>query len=314
MISILEKVNLGNLDQWILVRGNEDNPIILFLHGGPGLPMMPFHQHFQSELEEKYLVVHWDQRGTGKSFSDDIPKESMNFQQILSDAYDLIQLLKQRFKKEKIYLAGHSWGTILGIHLIDLFPEDFYSLISIGQVVSFSKSLEISHKFAIKKAKEQKCEDAVKELLEIGEPPFVEDIKLSVILRNVARFGGKMHTEISFPSIAKQCEEYTEADIKNIPKGLDFSDKYLWNEIIATNIMDKLLTFKVPIYFFCGRYDYLTPTDLIEEYCTKINAPFKRVIIFENSAHYPYVEEPKEFSEAIIKVLENSTLFGEEYS
>lgn len=306
MIKTLEKVILGGIEQWILVRGiSEQKPIILFLHGGPGLPMMPFHQHFQNDIEEKYLVVHWDQRGTGKSYSDNIPFESMNLQQILSDAHELVLLLKQRYCKSKIYLAGHSWGSILGMNLINLYPEDFYGFISIGQVVDFSKSLNISYAFALERAKEQGCEEAVNELLGIGEPPFNgDDTKLSIILKSVGRFGGKMHNEISFPSIAKNCEEYTEADMKNIPKGLDFSDRYLWNEVINTNMMDNLVDFKVPIYFLCGKYDYITPTALTEDYCSKINAPFKKVIILENSAHYPYIEEPSAFSQAIIDILE----------
>lgn len=303
---LLDKVILGGIEQWILVRGtNELNPIILFLHGGPGLPMMPFHQHFQNDMEEKYLVVHWDQRGTGKSYSENIPIDSMNLSQILSDAHELVLLLKHRYCKDKIYLAGHSWGSIIGINLINLYPEDFYGFISIGQVVDFSKSLSISHTFALEKAKEQECDEAINELIEMGEPPFNEDdSKLSIILRNVERFGGRMHNEISFPSIAKNCEEYTEVDIKNIPKGLDFSDRYLWNEVIKTNTMDNLIDFKVPIYFLCGKYDYITPTVLIEEYCNKINAPVKKVIIFENSAHYPYVEEPNMFSQVILDSLE----------
>lgn len=305
IVRLLDKVILGGIEQCILVRGiNEQNPIILFLHGGPGLPMMPFHQHFQSNIEEKYLVVHWDQRGTGKSYSENIPINSMNLSQILADAHELVLLLKQRYCKYKIYLAGHSWGSIIGINLIHLHPGDFYGFISIGQVVDFSKSLIISHAFALEKAKERGFEDAINELIGIGEPPFNEDdAKLSVILRNVERFGGKMHNEVSFPSIANKCEDYTEFDVKNIPKGLEFSDTYLWSEVVKTNMMDNFIEFKVPIYFLCGKYDYITPTKLIEEYCNKINAPAKKVIVFENSAHYPYIEEPDEFSQAITEVL-----------
>jgi pimeloyl-ACP methyl ester carboxylesterase len=308
MINLLDKVILGEIEQWVLIRGNnEQNPIVLFLHGGPGLPMMPFHQHFQNDIEEKYLVVHWDQRGTGKSYSENMPIESMNLSQILSDAHELVILLKQRFCKYKIYLAGHSWGSIIGINLINLYPEDFYGFISIGQVVDFSQSLNLSYAFTLEKAKKEECEEAVNELIEIGEPPFNEDdTKLSVILRNVERFGGSMHNKVSFPSIVKNCGDYTEIDLKNIPKGLDFSDKHLWSEVIRTNLIDNLTDFKVPIYFLCGKYDYITPTELVKEYCNKINAPFKKLIILENSAHYPYIEEPNKFSQSIIEVLDSN--------
>lgn len=306
MINILDKVILGEMEQWILARGNnKDNPILLFLHGGPGLPMMPFHQHFQSEIEEKYVVVHWDQRGTGKSYSEDIPSESMNLSQILSDAHQLVSILKQRFCKDKIYLAGHSWGSIIGINLVNLYPEDFYGFISIGQVVDYSKSLNISRNFALEEAKMQDCQEAVNELKVVGESPVNDDTKLSVILKNVRRFGGNMHKEVNFLSIAKNCKEYTESDLNNVPKGLSFSDKYLWNEVISTNIMDTIIDSKIPIYFFCGKYDYMTPTILVEEYYKKIDTSFKKIVIFENSAHFPYIEEPNRFAEEIVKIVES---------
>lgn len=308
VIELLERVVLGNVEQWILVRGtDEENPIILFLHGGPGLPMMPFHQHFQKDIEKNYLVVHWDQRGTGKSYSENIPVEGMTLSQIICDAYDLVLLLKQRYGKERIYLAGHSWGTIVGMNLINLYPKDFYGFISIGQVVDFSHSLTISYNFALKKAKECSCLDAINELIEIGEPPFNEDDKsLSIILKNVSRFGGSMHNEINFQSIANSCNEYEKNDIQNIPKGLDFSDKHLWNEVVKTQMLDNLIEFSVPIYFVCGKYDYITPTTLIEEYYNKITTKFKLLIILENSAHYPYIEEPVKFSQVIIDILKNN--------
>jgi pimeloyl-ACP methyl ester carboxylesterase len=305
MLRLLEKVVLGGIKQWILIRGNnEENPIILFLHGGPGLPIMPFHQHFQKNIEEKYIAVHWDQRGTGKSYSENIPSESISLPQILSDAHELVTLLKQRFCKDKIYLAGHSWGSIIGVNLINQYPKDFQGFIGIGQVVNFSESLKLSYLFALEKAKAEGCEEATNELINIGEPPFNEDdAKVITIFRNVERFGGNMHNVISFPSIAKTCEEYTEADFNNIPKGLEFSNKYLWKEVIETNFMDNITEFRIPVYFLCGKYDYLTPTVLIEKYCNKINAPTKKVIIFENSAHFPYIEEPDKFAQAIVEIL-----------
>lgn len=306
MINLLDNVILGEIEQCILVRGNnEQNPIILFLHGGPGLPMMPFHQHFQNDIEEKYVVVHWDQRGTGKSFSQEISPESMNLSQILLDAHELVCLLKQRFKKEKIYIAGHSWGSIIGINLINLYPEDFYAYIGIGQVIDYSQSKNICYNFALEEAKTQGCEEALNELTKIGEPPFNNDAKLSIIQKNVKRFGGNLHNEVNFLSIAKQCKEYTELDLNNVPKGLNFSDKYLWNEVISTNIMDHLTDFKVPIYFFCGKYDYMTPTVLVEEYFKKINTPFKKIVMFNNSAHFPYIEESNKFAKEIIGIKES---------
>ncbi len=303
MVNMLEKVKLGGVNQWILAKGNkEENPILLFLHGGPGLPMMPLYQYFQSKLEDEYIVVHWDQRGTGKSFSEDISPYSMNLSQILLDAHELISILKEQFGKEKIYIAGHSWGSILGINLIKFYPESFYGFISVGQIVNFLKAMEFSYDFVLKEGNKQGHREVIRELIDIKNLANNDDLRISTILKHVKNFGGNMHNEINFSQITKQCKIYTKEDLKNISKGLEFSERYLWNEVVNTNIMDKIVDIKVPIYFLCGKYDYVTPSVLIEEYYNKINAPSKTIVLFNESAHYPYIEEPHRFSEEIIKV------------
>ena len=108
-IASLERVTLGGVKQWVLIRShNVDNPILLFLHGGPGSAEMGFAHKYERKLEEDFIFVNWDQRGAGKSFSKRIPKENMNIEQFVSDAHKLILDLMKRFKKEKIILAGHS--------------------------------------------------------------------------------------------------------------------------------------------------------------------------------------------------------------
>ena len=133
-VALMEYVELGGLKQWICVRGESvDKPLLLILHGGPGdAEVIPF-RWYNAGVEKDFIVVHWDQRGAGKSFSPSIPKDSMTIEQILSDAHELVDYLKKSFGKEKIYLLGHSWGSMLGALLASRYPEDFVAYIGMGQ-------------------------------------------------------------------------------------------------------------------------------------------------------------------------------------
>ncbi|MFW9939384.1 MAG: alpha/beta fold hydrolase, partial [Candidatus Thorarchaeota archaeon] len=167
-IASMEFVKLGEIDQWILIRShNLDNPLLLLLHGGPGSADSPLAYKFQSELEEHFIVVNYDQRGAGKSYSKKIPKESMNVEQFVSDTYNLINLLKKRFNKEKIYLVGHSWGSMLGTLLVQRYPELFYAYIGVGQVVNIIDNEIFSFQFTFKEAKKRDNKRAIKQLEKI---------------------------------------------------------------------------------------------------------------------------------------------------
>ena len=128
-ITSMEFVEIGGIQQWIMIRGHDlNNPLLLLLHGGPGSAESPLAYKFQRDLEKSFIVVNWDQRGGGKSYFKKIPIESMNIEQFITDTHDLIQMLKKRFDKEKIYLVGHSWGSMLGTLVVQRYPELFYKV------------------------------------------------------------------------------------------------------------------------------------------------------------------------------------------
>ena len=129
----LVKVPIGGVDQWLLIRSaNPDNPVFLFLHGGPGAAEMPLLRYYNYALEKYFTVVMWDQRGAGKSNKNSVPPESINMDQLLIDTHEIVQYLKNRFDQPKIFLAGHSLGTVLGIQAIKDHPKDFYAYVGIG--------------------------------------------------------------------------------------------------------------------------------------------------------------------------------------
>jgi pimeloyl-ACP methyl ester carboxylesterase len=125
-ISSLEAITLSDVKQWIFIRGtNQSNPVLLFLHGGPGAPIFGISsaRALDAELINHFTIVHWDQRGTGKSYNTDIPVKSMTYDHLVEDCNELIDYLRTRFNTEKVFLVGHSAGSIIGLKTAHQYPE-----------------------------------------------------------------------------------------------------------------------------------------------------------------------------------------------
>src|SRR5579864_528927 len=145
-IASLERIRIGGVDQYILIRGNDSSlPILLFLHGGPGMPAMYLAHSFQHELEKDFVVVQWDRRAAGKSYREDISSTLTN-EQLVADTVELTNVLRARFHQDKIYLVGHSWGTYLGMLVIARHPELYHAYVGIGQLARSSPIAGIDRK------------------------------------------------------------------------------------------------------------------------------------------------------------------------
>ena len=135
-IQSLERVELGGIDQWIKIRGHDrSNPILLFLHGGPGITELPVSHLFDTELEKHFTVVHWDQRASGKTRGEGFDEADLTIPTYLYDTLELVNYLTARFDKEKIYLVGHSWGSMLGTLMVRDHPELFHAYVGMGSKI-----------------------------------------------------------------------------------------------------------------------------------------------------------------------------------
>jgi len=293
-IASLEKISLNNVDQWISIRGDDmSNPILLFLHGGPGMPMMYLSYKFQRPLEKDFICVQWDQRGAGKSFDDDIPVDTMNIEQLLDDAVDLIQHLKNRFDQNKIFLAGHSFGSYLGMILIYRRPELFFAYLGIGQVVDERRASNIQTEFIRETAEKKGFPEAIEELKKHGK---------SVHEKWLFKFHAELYSSTDYTPFIKSgvfSPEYGFFDIFKVSKGSNFSSRHMKYNAIDKPLVESIQSVRVPVYFFIGRHDYVTPSELVEEYFDVLEAPSKKIVWFEQSAHFPFFEEPDKFAETV---------------
>jgi len=304
MINQVREIMIGGIKQFIYVKGiSYEKPILLLIHGGPGFPLIPFAEKI-SKLEEEFLVVYWDQRGAGKSYYENIPVETMTINNFLEDCYELIQYLKNEYRKEKIFLAGHSWGSVIGINIAHKYPKEIYAYIGISQVVDYTKGSKISYNYALKCTQERNMDEKAAKLIEIGEPPYCNQAEpLSLISACVAICGGAYHTPVDIDKIIENCKEYTSTDIDSIDKGMHFSGVNLINEIVGVDLVrENKLRYEIPIIFLCGKYDYLVPSEITIDYFDTISAPSKELIWFNESAHFLYLEESNKFVDSVIQL------------
>lgn len=304
-IEAIEKIQVGGIEQWIFIRGQKvDNPVLLFLHGGPGKPETPYMYKFQNELEKRMTVVHWEQRGAGKSFSKNIPLDSFNIAQFQSDAYEIVQLLKKRFHKDKIFILGHSWGTMLGLDLVKKYPTDIAAYIGMGQAVEMTQAQQIGLTKLLEIAEKQQNKKAIRELTALGSPPFSLS-EMPSYFKWLMAFGGEVYGESGYGSLVIESyfsPDYSIGDHMKWMQGMS-SGELMYEQLLKFNATQMFPKLEVPLYFLVGRHDLNTPADLVSQYYGTIESPHKEIIWFEHSAHSPNLEEPEKFQHDVIRIV-----------
>lgn len=305
MIHQMREVNLGNANQWFSVRGSRaDLPLLLFLHGGPGSPQAGAQRRFNRELEEHYLVINWDQRGSGKSYDSSLSPETMNIEQLLSDAHQLVQLLLNDFSKQKLFIMGHSMGALLGMLFIHRYPELVHAFVGINQPVNRTGEETRSYNYCLQKAMEKNIQRALQQLEQIGPPQMGSYSKMDdlVIQRKwLTRLGGVTHRKNAL-SINIHCllsSHFSWKDRLNFMRGFTYTMRHMWQEFNQVNLFDAAPTYEVPLVFIKGIHDKIVH-DYIDPYSQYIDAPYKEVIEFKHSGHLACFEEAELFNKLMI--------------
>jgi pimeloyl-ACP methyl ester carboxylesterase len=305
------RVNINGVEQGMFIKSrNIDNPVLLFVHGGPGMPEYWLTRWYPTGLEEHFTVVWWEQRGAGLSYSPDIPPESMTAEQFIADTHAVTEYLRQRFGREKITLMAHSWGSYIGIQAAARYPELYTAYIGIGQISHQVESEQLAYAYALdfyKKAGDQK----MVQKLEAAPPTLTVPLPAAYMsLRDPYMHGASIGTTRQMKSVVSglflpsfQFPEYTLAEKINLWRGKFYSrssDFSLWDKMQATDLADVVTELKIPVYFLEGRYDYTCAYPLARDYFDQLEAPVKGFYTFENSAHSPMFEEPQRTVEILL--------------
>jgi pimeloyl-ACP methyl ester carboxylesterase len=300
----LLKVPINGTDQWLSIRGRDRrNPILLVLHGGPASPSMPADYVYQSPWEDYFTVVQWDQRGSGKTYNANTEAQmapGMTIEGMTDDAAKVAQYLREHYGKQKIFLLGHSWGTVLGARLAQQHPDWFYAYIGVGQVVNVRRNEEVGYNFALRSAKASGNAQAIRELQAIAPYPGTTALtlqRLGVRSKWEMYYGGLTYgrQNYDFVSDAEQLSpDYSEKDLDAIGKGSAFSIGHLMQPLLSVDF-DNATHFDCPVILFVGAHDETTSHELAEQWFDKLQAPSKHLVIFADSAHMVMDEQPGRF-------------------
>ena len=320
--SISEKifVNINGVEQGMFIKSKDaTHPVLLYLHGG--MPDYFLTQKYPTGLEDHFTVVWWEQRGSGISYNVNIPRESMNLEQMLSDTLALTNYLRNRFHKEKIYLMGHSGGTFIGIQAAARAPELYYAYIGVAQMSNQLKSERLAYEYMLEKFKVNGNNEMLRKLeaapvtLTDGTPDeylAMRDQVMHSLGIGTTHDMNSVITGILFPSFT--CRDYTLMEKVKMWRGKSQSGvSLLWDKMLSTDLNKQLPELDLPVYFLDGVYDYTVSYTEAKSYFEKLKAPIKGFYTFEHSAHSPLFEEPEKMRKIMVEdVLTGSNKLADE--
>ncbi|WP_240359905.1 alpha/beta fold hydrolase [Pyxidicoccus trucidator] len=297
-----EKLRIGGIDQWVSVRSRDPrNPVLLVLHGGPGWVAMPTSWYVAHGWDEFFTVIQWDQRGAGKTYGANdaaTVAPTLTVDRMHADAAEVVQWARKTFRKEKVFVLGHSWGSILGLTLAAKHPEWLHAYIGVGQGIDAMESERRGWAWAMEQARAAKNEEAIRDLNSIApyaagkEPVPLKDIMVQRRWLNF--FGGAAwrRPDASFEGAAMALSpEYTDEEVRQVWKAEELSVERLLSAILTTDL-SQVKRLKTPLLLFLGRHDYNVSATVAAEWFAGVKAPSKQLVWFEQSAHELMAEEP----------------------
>jgi pimeloyl-ACP methyl ester carboxylesterase len=301
-ISEEKYVLINGIEQWITIKGNPSKPIILFIHGGPGSPISPYVDVLYKDLEKDFIIVQWDQRGTGRTYGKNAPPEELSpeylkanpltLEQMTSDGVEVSKYLLKHLGKQKIILSGTSWGSALGVKIATKQPDLFYAYVGHSQIVNSTIDAEFYTKI-YKMAEGKNDKESLEILNSIGKPPYYRAKNVGLLFRVLKKYERANSTPAPDNWFQLSPAYDNDIDNKNRADGDDYSfvnyigdDKLGVQPIITTiNLMRDNLDFKIPVYLIQGNEDIMTPKENSKEYFDKIQSPKKEYYLLPKSAH-----------------------------
>jgi pimeloyl-ACP methyl ester carboxylesterase len=292
-------VELGGMEQWITIRGEDrNNPVLFFLHGGPGDATNPWgYAAFRNWLKY-FTVVQWDQRGSGRTFGRNGPASASTItpDRMAQDGIELAEWVKKKLHKDKIVLVGHSWGSVLGFLMVKARPELFYAFVGTGQVAAeFARSSAVAYTALVERASRDGNSRALAELKEVGPPPYKDGKGFGVIHKWANLFEGADVFLASALGFALSAPGYTIGDINDWFDGQGVSGERL---IPHFDELDRKLLggeLAIPVFVIQGAEDYTTPVSLARSYVDALHAPRKAFTTIEGAGHFAVFTKQDEF-------------------
>lgn len=301
-----EFVEINGVQQYLLhTKSNvAQAPVLLFLHGGPGMSEAAFAYAFQPGWQPLYTVVHWDQPGAGKTLTKN-KNAYPDMQELLGHLHGVVQYLKQKYSTEKIVLLGHSFGSVLGSLYALRHPQDVLYYIGAGQVVSLMENERAGYeklKEQIVSAGNQRDLQKLEKLGAYPQPSY--DKAMMKKMQSIRMLQGKYKIGMEFGPILQtllKSPVFQLSDLGSLVKGLS-NNKALVDFLFSHSLANESLEYQVPVYYLLGERDFQAPYPIAQAYFETIRAPHKKLWMVENAGHFMMLDQPGAVSALLAEI------------
>lgn len=313
-ISRSEYLSVDGARLFLMTRGADRRaPVLLWLHGGPGGAERPLFRYFNGDLENRFVVVYWDQRGAGRSFDKKADPHLLSVARHLADLDAVVDHLRRDLGREKIILVGHSWGATLGLLYVQAHPDKVSAFVGVGPLISLREAQQAEYDFVLSEASRRKDDDVLARLRKIGSPPHKTVAQMSSMEALADRYGGAFYTDPHKMWIVLRgifAGVVTPWEIPRLIRGIHVSLEAMNEELLGLDLARSVPAVDVPVFFFLGRHDRHADATLAAAYLEALRAPVKRSIWFEDSAHNVPFEETDRFNAEVESVLQSLGIGG----
>ncbi len=309
-IATLKKVRLGGHDQWISIRGQStDNPVLLYLSGGPGQSDLPFSRVLFEDLTRDFIVVGWDQRGTGKSYPALDPVSTLTLERAIADTAELTEYLRDRFDEEKIYLMGESYGSFLGVLTVERHPQLYHAYIGSGQMVDPLETTRRLHQAMLDYAAETGDEDLAAQMRKFGQPPYHNSFANAFVMGYYDALATPYTPPRAYIEKGQAAgigpwgvlaSEYAFMEKLGVLRGLMDLFDVMWPQMLDTDFRRDVTRLEVPVYILDAEHELPARRDLALEWFDLLEAPIKRIYTFDNAGHSVAFEQFEALSGILI--------------
>lgn len=305
-IAELRRVELGGFPQTVLLRGaDRRNPVLLYVHGGPGSAQIPIARPVSAELEKHFVVVNWDQRGAGAS-CDGVDWSTLSLERIVADTIELSETLGSELGGGRpIFLIGHSWGSLVGVLAVQRRPDLYAAYVGTGQLVHRDRQEQLSYDWVVEQARKAGNEEALAQLATI-HPPYRSQAEFRLQRGWLGEYHGEIHATRRAREVLPAAifgREYTLATRIRYAGCFRRSLEALLEDRLDVDLLTRIPRLEVPVFLFTGRHDHTTVSALVEEWSKRLEAPRVEMVWFEDAGHYLAIEAPEAFQARLVEKL-----------
>ncbi len=296
-------ITIGGIEQWVTIRGEDrNNPVVLFLHGGPGDVTNPWTFALFAPWEKHFTIVQWDQRGAGRTLrkSGQAVASTMTVDRMTQDGIELAKYLRKHLGKDKIIVVAHSFGTLLGLGMVRARPELFYAYVGTGQVADEVNNYSATYDALLQKAKASGNQQAIEELKRVGPPPYSSGEGYGVQRKWANRFEGADQFLLETLGLALVAPGGSVQDINDDGDGQLFSGERLVPQLKSKGPGELGLEFSLPMFVFQGEEDFTTAAALARQYVEAMKAPQKEFVAIKGGGHFAVFMRSDQFLQELV--------------